>query len=116
MRLWRAAWVLPVAAAPIRDGAVLVRGGEIAAVGPAADVLANSPGVPVRDLGRSILCPGLVDAHCHLEWSLLDGILPPAEFAEWLGRPQRRWALARCLLYPSPRPRDRQKSRMPSSA
>jgi 5-methylthioadenosine/S-adenosylhomocysteine deaminase len=85
-RLWRAAWVLPVASAPIGDGAVLVRGGAIEAVGPAADLIAGSPDVPVRDLGRSILCPGLVDAHCHLEWSLLDGVLPPAEFAAWLGR------------------------------
>ena len=86
MRLWRAAWVLPVTAAPIRDGAVLVRDGEIAAVGPAAALTAAAPDAPVRDLGARILSPGLVDAHCHLEWSLLDGLLPPAEFARWLGR------------------------------
>ena len=28
------------------------------------------------DLGRGILAPGLVDAHAHLEWSLMDGLLP----------------------------------------
>jgi hypothetical protein len=35
--LYRAAWVLPVATPPIRDGVVLVEGtGRIAAVAPAA--------------------------------------------------------------------------------
>lgn len=85
-RLWRAAWVLPVTAPPVRDGAVLVRDGAIAAVGPAAELTAAAPRATVRDLGSCILCPGLVDAHCHLEWSLLDGLLPPAEFSRWLGR------------------------------
>ena len=32
-----------------------------------------------------MLAPGLVDAHCHLEWSLLGGVLPAAPFPEWLG-------------------------------
>ena len=65
---------------------MLVRDGAIAAVGPAAALTAAAPRAAVRDLGSCILSPGLVDAHCHLEWSLLDGLLPPAEFAQWLGR------------------------------
>ena len=65
---------------------MLVRDGAIAAVGPAAALMAAAPGAAVRDLGSCILSPGLVDAHCHLEWSLLDGLLPPADFAQWLGR------------------------------
>ena len=85
VRLWRAAWVLPVASPPIPDGAVLTHGGTIREVGPAEALVARAPGAPVRDLGGAILAPGLVDAHCHLEWSLLDGLLPPAPFAEWLG-------------------------------
>ena len=39
-----------------------------------------------EDLGDAILIPGLVDAHCHLEWSLLDGVLPPSGFGAWLAR------------------------------
>ncbi len=65
---------------------MLVRDGAIAAVGPAPALIARAPGVPVRDLGPAILAPGLVDAHCHLEWSVLDGLLGPDEFARWLGR------------------------------
>lgn len=49
-------------------------------------MLAAHPDLPVEDLGPRILIPGLVDAHCHLEWSLLDGVLPSDDFAPWLGR------------------------------
>lgn len=63
-----------------------MRDGAIAAMGPAPALIAQAPGAAVEDLGAAILAPGLVDAHCHLEWSLLDGLLPPAEFARWLGR------------------------------
>ena len=55
-------------------------------VGPAPRVMAAHPGLEVRDLGDAIVAPGFVDAHCHLEWSLLGGLLPPADFAVWLGR------------------------------
>lgn len=81
---WRARWVLPVADAPIRDGAVAVEDGLIVACGPAAALARSHPG-PERDLGDAVLLPGLVDAHCHLEWSLAGGI-PAGPFHEWLPR------------------------------
>lgn len=70
----------------MRRGAVAVRDGAIAEVGTADAVIASHPGLEVRDLGDAILAPGFVDAHCHLEWSLLGGLLPPGDFAAWLGR------------------------------
>lgn len=84
-RVWRSAWILTVAGEPLRDGALVVRDGRVAQVGPAETVLRDNPGVPVEDRGDEIIAPGFVDAHCHLEWSLLDGLLPSAGFAEWLG-------------------------------
>ena len=84
-RIWRSDWVLTAAGAPIRDGAVAVRGGLLTHVGPAQAVRAANPDLPVEDRGAQIIAPGLVDAHCHLEWSLLDGLLPPAAFGAWLG-------------------------------
>lgn len=63
-----------------------MRDGRIVRVGPAAEVIAAAPGAEVTDLGHDVLMPGLVDAHCHLEWSLLEGLLHPADFAAWLGR------------------------------
>ncbi|HTI34283.1 MAG TPA: amidohydrolase family protein, partial [Miltoncostaea sp.] len=62
-----------------------VREGRIADVGPAARLAPAHPDLPVEDLGARILLPGFVDAHCHLEWSLLDGLLPPEPFGPWLG-------------------------------
>jgi 5-methylthioadenosine/S-adenosylhomocysteine deaminase len=56
----------------------------IVACGPAAAVAAAHPGLPERDLGGALLLPGLVDAHCHLEWSLTGGLIPPGPFHEWL--------------------------------
>ncbi|MGD9695654.1 MAG: amidohydrolase family protein [Thermoleophilia bacterium] len=60
--------------------------GRIVDVGPAAQVEGRHPSAPVRDLGDVLLLPGLVDAHCHLEWSLLGDLLPRATFGRWLGR------------------------------
>jgi 5-methylthioadenosine/S-adenosylhomocysteine deaminase len=76
--------VIPVAAPPIRDGAVAFADGAILACGPAAVVAAAHPGLPERDLGSALLLPGLVDAHCHLEWSLTGGLVPPGPFPSWL--------------------------------
>ena len=48
--------------APIRDGAVLIRGDRIERVGPAAGVKADQ----IIDLGAATVLPGLVDLHTHL--------------------------------------------------
>ncbi|MFN8121026.1 MAG: amidohydrolase family protein [Thermoleophilia bacterium] len=61
-----------------------MRGGRIAAVGPAADVAAEHPDLPVEDLGDVLLAPGFVDVHCHTEWSLSGGVAAGPGFARWL--------------------------------
>jgi imidazolonepropionase-like amidohydrolase len=48
------------AGAPIRDGVVLIRGGKIAAVGPAGSVAVPEG---VRVLQAAVATPGLIDAH-----------------------------------------------------
>jgi 5-methylthioadenosine/S-adenosylhomocysteine deaminase len=82
-----ARWVLPVASPPVSRGAVRVEGGRIAAVGPAAapgrEGLAASPGERVVDLGDSAILPGLVDAHAHLEWTALRGLLDGVPLTRW---------------------------------
>ncbi|MEZ0283953.1 MAG: amidohydrolase family protein, partial [Thermoleophilia bacterium] len=75
-----------MAGPPVPEGAVACAGDRIVDVGPATALAERFPGAPVDDLGDAILVPGLVDAHCHLEWSLLEGLLPPARFGTWLGR------------------------------
>jgi 5-methylthioadenosine/S-adenosylhomocysteine deaminase len=75
-----ARWVLPVAAAPIRDGAVGIEGERIAWVGPAAD----APNAPRTNLGDAILMPGLVNAHTHLDLTLFRGLLEGLDFFAWI--------------------------------
>lgn len=63
---------------------MLITDGVIEAVGPVRAVT-PPPGTPEIDLGAVILIPGLVDAHCHLEWALTAGLAPRAPFSQWLG-------------------------------
>ena len=77
-------WVLPVSLPPIQDGAVLVAGDRIQAVGLAREVLAGFNG-QVCDHGDGAILPGLVNCHAHLEFSALAGRVPPQErWEDWL--------------------------------
>jgi cytosine/adenosine deaminase-related metal-dependent hydrolase len=76
--------VVPVSAAVIRDGAVLVAGERLEAVGSWRELSRLSPG-RVVDLGEAILMPGLVNAHCHLDYTHMAGQFPPPKvFSDWL--------------------------------
>lgn len=82
----RARVVLPISRQPIDNGAVFVSGQRIASVGLYSDLIAP-PGIPIVDLGDSILLPGLVNAHCHLDYTDLGGSLAPGpSFTDWLRR------------------------------
>ncbi len=82
----RARVVLPVSRPAIDNGAVLVSGDRIAAVGAAGEIDAPA-GTPVEDLGEVILMPGLINAHCHLEYTGMAGLVPPGDsFTDWLRR------------------------------
>jgi cytosine/adenosine deaminase-related metal-dependent hydrolase len=71
--------------APVNDGAVVLGpGGEIVAVGRAADVLPRHAGASVERV-RGVVLPGLVNAHTHLELSALRGQVPGgAGFVPWV--------------------------------
>jgi cytosine/adenosine deaminase-related metal-dependent hydrolase len=90
----RARIVVPISAAPIDDGAVVVSGNTIAAVGSFAEISAAHAG-EVIDLGDRVLMPGLVNAHCHLDYSMMRrAIQPQRSFTGWI---QRINALKRTL-------------------
>ena len=85
--LLRARNVVTMDGPPLADGAVLVRGNLVAAVGAWVDLRRGYPVEPVTDLGEVTLLPGFINAHCHLDYSgLRHAILPPKSFAEWVGR------------------------------
>jgi cytosine/adenosine deaminase-related metal-dependent hydrolase len=61
-----ASLVIPVSASPVRDGALLVRDGRIAAVGPLPEIQRGNPDVEVRYFPRHTIIPGAVNTHAHL--------------------------------------------------
>ena len=83
MEILGASWVLPILGPPLRDGRVAIEDGRVAWAGRAGE--AGQPRGPVRDLGRGVLLPGLVNAHCHLELSHLAGQVPCGPgFVPWV--------------------------------
>ncbi len=82
--LVRADWVVPVAAPPVRDGAVALRGNLICAVGPFDRLAEEYPAEPVTHHPGCVLMPGLVNAHTHLALTALHEVVPSAPFPEWL--------------------------------
>lgn len=65
------------------DGALLIRGGRIAACGDYAALRAANPAVPTRDLRGGFLLPGLVDTHVHFPQVRVLGSLGRS-LLEWL--------------------------------
>lgn len=83
VQTYRARLVLPLSAPPIPDGVVVVQAGRIRAVGRARDF----PGAGGEDLGEVILMPGLINAHCHLDYTVMRGaILQQENFPNWVRR------------------------------
>lgn len=82
--LIHAEWVLPIASAPVRDGAVLVRETRVRDVGPLEELAREYPGDPVERHDGCVLLPGLINAHTHLALTVLGGLLPSVSFGEWL--------------------------------
>lgn len=85
-RIYAARWIVPVASAPIENGAVAVEGARIVAVGGGREVAERFREAPVDNLGEAIILPGLVNTHTHLELTAMRGYLEREEtdFFAWL--------------------------------
>src|SRR5260221_13807570 len=84
--IYSARWVLPIVSPAIEDGAVAVDGSQVVAAGPRAEVISRFPGARVSDFGPAAILPGLVNAHSHLELTVMRGFLESEErdFTAWL--------------------------------
>lgn len=78
---WHARWVVPVATPPVAEGTVITEGAHIVWVGERA--LAPAGGHD-EELGDAILTPGLVNAHVHLDLTMLRGALDGLGFFDWV--------------------------------
>jgi cytosine/adenosine deaminase-related metal-dependent hydrolase len=88
LAIHRAPWLLPVSSEPIRDGAIAVRDGRIAAIGPASELMhearSDHPDAEVHEWD-GVLLPGLVNAHSHLQYTCMSGVgaATYAGFEDW---------------------------------
>ena len=91
--LYTARYLLPIAAPPIEDGALLVDGERILAVGSRSELRKTSFEAKEIDFGDAFLMPPMVNAHTHLELSSFPGwataageVETPQDFVDWMLR------------------------------
>ena len=85
MKSYLADWILPVASPPIANGALVVDdAGRIVFLGERGQM---PVGTDETHFESSVIMPGLVNAHTHLEFSDLEAPLgqPGMEFTQWIG-------------------------------
>ena len=67
------------------DGAVVVRGDSIVAVGPTEEIREKYTAVTTIDCTGQAIIPGLVNAHTHIPMALLRGLNDDLRLDVWLG-------------------------------
>ena len=77
MTIYEADWICPVSSPPIRNGSIAVDNGKIVSC-PAVE------GRNVRTFRGCAIIPGFVNAHSHLELTILRGFLEDLRFSEWI--------------------------------
>ena len=95
-QIYSARWLLPITSAPIDNGAIAIEGQTIVAVGPLAKVEATYPDAAIAHYRDSAILPGFVNAHSHLELTVMRGFLENEEtdFFAWL----RKLTIARMAM------------------
>ena len=69
---------------PIDNGAMAVSENRVVDVGKFGDIKTPNAG-EIMDLGEQALLPGLINAHCHLDYTCLRGkISPQRSFTDWI--------------------------------
>jgi cytosine/adenosine deaminase-related metal-dependent hydrolase len=94
--IYSARWVLPIVGSHINNGAVLIDDSTIAAVGARDEIVSQFPDSEVKDFGEAAILPGFVNAHSHLELTVMRGFLEAEEddFFAWL----RKLTVARMAM------------------
>jgi len=101
MRRYRARWLVPVTQPPIENGCVVEDGGRIVYVGQ----IEGAPDGEDLDFGDSVILPGLINSHTHLELTSMRGFLEDLCFNDWIDklRSSRKEALTDDMLLDSAR-------------
>ena len=87
LTILRAPWLVPISQPPIADGGIAVQAGTIIEVGSFREIARSYPDAKILDHPESVLMPGLINAHTHLELSHLAHLSQkpaPAFFTDWI--------------------------------
>jgi len=80
----RARIVITMDGPPIDNGAVALSGNKVVDVGKFDEIKTRNGG-EIVDVGERALLPGLINAHCHLDYTCLRGeISPQKSFTDWI--------------------------------
>ena len=83
----RAHTVVSMAGPPLENGAVVIESGRVVAVGSWLEIARDYPDRPVTELGDQVLLPGLINAHCHLDYTTLrHAVAQQKSFTKWIAR------------------------------
>jgi aminodeoxyfutalosine deaminase len=81
----RARVVVTMGGPPVDNGAVAISGNRIVDVGKISEISKRHSTEEVVDLGEQALLPGLINAHCHLDYTRLRGKIPrQGSFTGWI--------------------------------
>jgi 5-methylthioadenosine/S-adenosylhomocysteine deaminase len=86
MKILSAVYILPISSPPIENGAIAFEKDKIIAVGKRAEIVEKFPEAVIENLGESVILPGFVNAHSHLELTAMRGFVDEFDddFVAWL--------------------------------
>ena len=84
--IYCAEWIVPASSLPLADGAIAVSDDHIVAVGTRQTLVEQFPEARIQNFGPSVIVPGFVNSHSHLELTAMRGFLENEEsdFFAWL--------------------------------
>ncbi len=84
----KASWVLPITGAPIANACVLISGNRIEKIVQEHELEVSIAGRDYieYDYGQSIISPGFINLHAHLEYTALRHLAAEVELFAWLPR------------------------------
>lgn len=84
MKALTAPFLIPIGKPLIKDGVLVIEEGKILDMGEREAVLSRYPNAQVEDFVSSVLMPGLVNAHTHMDLLFFQGTGESPQFFDWL--------------------------------
>lgn len=86
MKILAAEYILPISDEPLKNGAVVIDNDKIIAVGNKQKITKKFPEAEIEDFSKSVIMPGFVNCHSHLELTIMRGFLDifDDDFSSWL--------------------------------